>query len=63
MSYKKEYPYSITYPRTSDWYDGRWHDLSKWCDECIGYGEWEYYYDEFVFKDPASLLMFKLKWK
>jgi hypothetical protein len=58
----KEYPYSIPYPRTFDWWDGKWHDLAKWCDESIGEDQWEYYYQEFVFKDKGSLMLFKLRW-
>lgn len=56
------YPYRIDYPRTGNWWDGAWRDLSAWCDECIGPGEWNYYGDSFVFCREEDYMLFKLRW-
>lgn len=56
------YPYRVAYPRTSDWWEGRWQDLATWCDDTFGASEWEYYYSEFVFCKEEDATMFKLRW-
>lgn len=56
------YPYRVFYPRTRDWYGKHWRELSDWCNECIGPGEWEYYSESFVFCEEKSKMLFELKW-
>jgi hypothetical protein len=61
------YPYRIRYPRTGNWWggtgtEGEWSKLASWCDQCIGKGEWEYYWEEFVFSREEDYMLFKLKW-
>ena len=60
-----QYPYRLKFPRTGNWYDakdGMWYRLSTWCDQCIGKGNWEYYWEEFVFEREEDYMLFKLKW-
>ena len=56
------YPYRVPMQRSSNWYPDRWRELSAWCDECVGPGEWEYYNSEFVFAKEADSMLFKLRW-
>ena len=56
------YPYRVEYQRTDRWYENDWRELSEWCNECIGRGEWEYYYGEFVFAREEDYMLFKLRW-
>jgi hypothetical protein len=56
------YPYRAFYPRTSTWYEKDWREISTWCNECIGPGEWEFYNSEFVFAQERHYMLFKLKW-
>lgn len=57
------YPYRVAYPRTHDWWDGHWADLSSWCDKTLGKGVWNYYGGDFVFEQESHYLMFLMKWK
>ena len=56
------YPYRIEYERTPKWYENDWRELAEWCNQCIGPGNWEYYFGEFVFTNEADYMLFKLKW-
>lgn len=56
------YPYRVSFPRTKKWYSGDWREISDWCNECIGRGEWEFYNSEFVFTEEKYYMMFKLRW-
>jgi hypothetical protein len=56
------YPYTIKFERTGKWFDGDWKKYADWCDEHIGKGEWNYFYNEFVFTEEKYLMLFKLKW-
>ena len=57
------YPYRVEYRKTEDWWDGHWDMLSTWCDDTFGPGNWNYYFDGFVFTEQAHQMLFKLKWK
>jgi hypothetical protein len=56
------YPYRVPYTRTQNWYSSDWGELSNWCNECIGPGNWEFYYSEFVFTELKYKNWFQLRW-
>jgi hypothetical protein len=63
------YPYRVTFNRTAQWYpnsstygNGDWIKISEWCDSSIGPGNWDYYWNEFVFSREEDYMLFKLKW-
>lgn len=59
-----QYPYRVPFARTGDWYDsgGTWYKVSTWCNTTFGKGNWEYYYNEFVFEHERDYMLFKLRW-
>lgn len=59
---KTTYKYRVPFKRTGKWWDGDWRDISTWCNQTIGPGNWDYYYDGFVFEKERDYMIFKLKW-
>jgi len=58
----KLWPFWVKYPRTTNWYDTEWVELSEWCNNTVGKGQWEYFSPYFLFKDEKHKLWFMLKW-
>jgi hypothetical protein len=58
------YKYRVPFKRTSGWYDneGTWYQISTWCNRTLGPGNWDYFYDGFVFEKESDYMLFKLKW-
>ena len=56
------YPYRIDFKRTPKWWDTDWRDISNWCNQSFGEGNWNYYGDSFVFENEGHLMLFKLRW-
>ena len=58
------YKYRVEFRKTSGWYDsgGTWYKISTWCNQTLGPGNWDYYYDGFVFEKESDYMLFKLKW-
>jgi hypothetical protein len=56
--------YRVEFRRTGDWYDsgGKWYEISTWCNRTFGAGNWDYFYDGFVFEKESDYMLFKLKW-
>jgi hypothetical protein len=48
---KLVFRYHVKYPRTINWYDGDWRELSDWCSSSIGKSakDWEYMDNSFFF--------------
>ena len=57
--------YSVKYPRTFDWYNGRWAELAQWCDATYGQRQWAWSHlsEEFLFKKLSDRTIFILRWK
>lgn len=58
----KQYPYSVKYPRTANWWGRDWGLRSSWCTDAFGIGNWEYDHEHFMFKTEEDKLMFVLRW-
>jgi hypothetical protein len=60
----KTFPYTVDYPRTTEWYDnkGDWYQLSSWCDSVLGKDDWEYIREQFRFKTESSKIWFTMRW-
>ena len=61
------YKYRVPFKRTANWYgnkgrEGDWSKISEWCNQTLGRGNWEYYYDGFVFEKERDYMLFILKW-
>jgi hypothetical protein len=56
------YPYRYPFPRTAKWWTEDWREISEWCDDCIGPGEWEFYDSSFVFCREQDYMLFSLRW-
>ena len=58
------FSYSVSYPRTANWWSGGWRDLSDWLDAVVGQcgTDWEYVSEEFLFKTAEDKTLFLLKW-
>ena len=58
------FPYHIKYPRTDNWYNGDWIELSNWCSSSIGNctKDWEYMNESFLFTKERDKLLFMLRW-
>lgn len=52
----------VPYRRTWDWYSGHWYNLSTWCNETFGPGNWDYLGECFVFNSAEAETLFLLKW-
>ena len=61
---KLVFPYRVKYPRTANWYNGDWRELSDWCSSSIGKcaKDWEYMNDSFLFTKEQDKLMFMMRW-
>lgn len=67
MEVSEIYPYSVTSLTVNRWHGGSWSKYSKWCDDTIGVGNWEFYSlhisgGHFLFKREKDKLMFIIKW-
>ena len=56
------YKYRVPYKRTQHWWNKDWADISEWCNKTFGAGNWDYYYDGFVFEHERDYMLFKMKW-
>lgn len=45
-----------------DWEGKVWSDYSEWCNQTYGWGNWEYYYGQFLFKREEDAALFRLRW-
>jgi hypothetical protein len=56
--------YPVKYPRTFDWYDGRWGELAEWCDSAFGDKNWAWSHisEEFLFEKASDRMLFVLRW-
>jgi hypothetical protein len=63
--FTRVFPYCVSFPRTDDWWNGEWRDISNWCSETIGgvVTHWEYMDKCFWFKREEDKTLFLLKWK
>lgn len=61
---KDLYPYRVEFRKTNDWYDsnGTWYQVSTWCNQMFGQGNWNYFFSAFVFEKESDYMLFKLKW-
>lgn len=63
---KELYQYRVPFKRTANWWagdgNGDWAKLSAWCNQMFGKGNWDYFYDGFVFEQERDYMLFKLKW-
>ncbi len=60
----RKYPWrSSLITKGSDWYVNVWREMSDWCTQAFGRGEWEFYDNRFIFKTQAHLAFFLLRWK
>ena len=59
-----DFTYRVEYLRTQDWYDsgGRWRELSDWCTETFGWRNWDYYNQQFCFREASDRTAFILRW-
>jgi hypothetical protein len=48
--------------KSNDWYGKIWPDYSEWCNQTYGWGNWEYYYGQFLFKREEDATLFRLRW-
>ena len=62
---KLVFRYHVKYPRTINWYDGDWRELSDWCSSSIGKSakDWEYMDNSFFFTNERDKLMFIMRWR
>lgn len=58
----EEFAYHVHYPRTQNWYEDNWRELSEWCTATYGKGNWEYMNSYFLFATDLDALLFKLRW-
>lgn len=56
------YRYRVPFKRTALWWEKDWGEISDWCNQTIGRGNWDYFYDGFVFDKESDYMLFKLKW-
>lgn len=59
---KELYRYRVPFKRTAKWWDKDWGEISDWCNQTFGRGNWEYYDSSFVFEHERDFMLFKLKW-
>ena len=57
--------YRLKYPRTSDGWITRWRNVTNWCNETIGIGNWDWDHisEEFIFKNDQDRILFLLRWR
>ncbi len=58
---------NVPYPRQINWWpsaghNGHWYELSTWCNEAFGQGNWDYINQCFLFEAKEAETLFKLKW-
>ena len=59
----RKYPWRTPqYVKGSDWYVNVWREMSSWCTQAFGHGEWEFSDNRFIFKTQAHLAFFILRW-
>ena len=60
----KYFPYSVEYLRTRNWYNvtGDWYQISTWCTQTFGQGNWEYINQCFMFEQESHKVVFLLRW-
>lgn len=59
----EKYPHFVNFPRTQNWFSVDWRDISSWCTQTFGRGNWEYYGGGFRFIHERDLINFILRWK
>jgi hypothetical protein len=59
-----KFPFRVQYPRTGNWWNGDWRDLSNWCSASIGECavDWEYIDKCFAFNKARDKTLFLLRW-
>lgn len=60
----KNFPYGVKYPRTANWYTSGsdWYQLSTWCTQTFGQGNWDYNNQYFMFEHESHMTWFRLRW-
>lgn len=54
--------YTVSYPRTANWWSGGWYEISTWCNNMIGVHEWDYVNEKFIFLELDNKILFELSW-